>query len=220
MAYKILLFFFMLISNMSHSNIIYEKNGIIITEIEVRNYINIYENNNRIKISNNKAIKDIVLMKQTIKFLKKYNPKFMLILDQNIEMEFGENISSDKNLFDFIRFQKIRNEFITQYFQNEFDIQDLENIFSNLDVLKIPISKNNCLTVEKLHLINNDKNFIKDFYESLSNKKKIFKTMIDNQSYEICITNKLFNDIENIIIQYIKNETEKDFNKFIYSKLT
>ena len=44
--------------------------------------------------------------------------------------------------------------------------------------------------------------------------------MIDNQSYEICITNKLFNDIENIIIQYIKNETEKDFNKFIYSKLT
>ena len=45
----------------------------------------------------------------------------MIILDQNIKTEFGEKITEDQNFFNFIRFQKIRNEFISKYFQNNFD---------------------------------------------------------------------------------------------------
>jgi hypothetical protein len=117
MVYKLLFFIFIFITNISYSNIIYDKNGIVISEIEIENYISLYENNTEIKITKNKAIKNIVLMKQTINFLLKNNNEFMLILDQNIKTEFGEKITKNLNLLNFIRFQKIRNEFISEYFQ-------------------------------------------------------------------------------------------------------
>ena len=124
------------------------------------------------KITINKAIKNIVLMKQTIDFLFKNNNEFMIVLDQNIKSEFGEKITKDLNLFNFIRFQKIRNEFISEYFKNKFDIKDLEIIFSNTNNLRIPISKNNCLTIDKIHIFNNEKNFIRSFYNNLKSGQK------------------------------------------------
>ena len=219
MAYRLFFFIFIFITNISFSNIIYDKNGIVISDIEIENYINLYENNTQIRITKNMAIKNIVLMKQTINFLLKNNNEFMLILDQNIESEFGEKITKDLNLFNFIRFQKIRNEFISEYFQNDFEIKDLELIFSNLNNLEIPISKNKCLTIYKIHTFNNEKNFIEGFYNNLKSGQRKIEIIIDNISYEACVNDKLFKNIENLIIQFIESRTEKDFNKFIYSKI-
>ena len=218
MAYKLIFFIFVFFTNISYSNIIYDKNGIVITDIEIENYIGLYEKNNEIKITKNKAIKNIVLMKQTINFLLKNNNEFMIILDQNIKAEFGEKITKDPNLLNFIRFQKIRNEFISEYFQNNFDIKDLEIIFSNIDNLRIPISKNKCLTIDEVHDFNNEKNFIKSFYNNLKNGQKKFEIMINNKYYDACINDNLFKNIENYIIQFIESRTEKDFNEFIYRK--
>ena len=219
MAYKLLFFIFIFITNISYSNIAYDKNGIVISDIEIENYVILYENNTETKITKNKAIKNIVLMKQTINYLFKNNNEFMLILDQNIKAEFGEKITKDPNLLNFIRFQKIRNEFISEYFQNNFDIKDLEIIFSKINNLKIPISKNNCLTIDNLHTFNNEKNFIKSFYNNLKSGQKKFKIIIDNKSYDACVNDKLFKNIENLVIQFIENRTEKDFNEFIYRKI-
>ena len=219
MVFRLVFLIFIFISNISYSNIIYDKNGISITNNDLENYLNLYENNNQIRISKNKAIKDIVLMKQTINFLLINNPEFMAILDQNIEIEFGNNILNEKILLNYVRFQKIRNEFIFEYFQNNFDIQDFEIIISNFDNLKIPISKNKCLTIEKLHNFKNDQNFSKNLYNSLKNRKKEFEILINNQLYDVCISDQLFNNIDNIIIKFIENKTEDDFNKFIYEKI-
>ena len=219
MAYRLFFFIFIFIANISYSKIIYDKNGIVITDIEIKNYVSLYENNNEIKITKNKAIKNIVLMKQTINFLLKNNNEFMIILDQNIKTEFGEKITKDQNFFNFIRFQKIRNEFISEYFQNSFDIKDLEIIFSNINNLKIPISKNKCLTIDKLHTFNNDKNFVNSFYNSLKSGKKKFEIMIGNETYDACVNDKLYIDIESLVIQFIESKTEKDFNEFIYRKI-
>ena len=219
MAYRLFFFIFIFITNISFSNIIYDKNGIVISDIEIENYINLYENNTEIRITKNMAIKNIVLMKQTINFLLKNNNEFMLILDQNIKSEFGEQITKDLNLFNFIRFQKIRNEFISEYFQNNFEIKDLELIFSNINNLEIPISKNKCLTIDKIHTFNNEKNFIEGFYNNLKSGQRKIEIIIDNISYEACVNDKLFKNIENLIIQFIESRTEKDFNKFIYSKI-
>ena len=218
MVYKLIFFLFIFTTDISYSNILYDKNGITITEFEIENYLNIYENNKQIRLTKNKAVKNIVLMKQTINFLLENNSEFMSILDKNIKAEFGGKIINDQNLFNFIRFQKIRNEFISEYFQNNFNIQDLEMIFSNLNNLKVPISKNKCLTIEKLHAVNSDKNFLINFYNSLKSRKKEFEILVNNQSYNVCIDKKLFNEIENLIIQFIENKTEDDFNKFIYRK--
>ena len=74
-----------------------------------------------------------------------------------------------------LRFQKIRNEFITDYFKNKFYVEDLEILFSSLTDLKLPIGKNKCLTIERMHSVNLDKRFILNFYENLKNNEKNFK---------------------------------------------
>jgi hypothetical protein len=84
--------------------------------------------------------------------------------------------------------------------------------------LKIPVSKNKCLTIDKLHTFDNDKNFINSFYKNLKSGQKKFEIMIGNESYEACVNDKLYRDIESLVIQFIENKTEKDFNEFIYRK--
>ena len=218
MVYKLLILIFFLGIKIGYTNVIYDKNEIIITEIELNNYKELYKNNFGTDISNNIAIKNIVLIMKTIRFLKINNPDFISILDQNIKLEYGEKIFNNQETLNFIRFQKIRNEFISEYFLNIFSIQDLEIIFTNFDSLKLPISKNNCLTIEKLYDVRNDKNFIEIFFKKIRKKNIKLTTSINEELYEVCLSDKLFNNIESEIIKFIESKTEDDFDKFIYRK--
>jgi len=218
MVYRLLILIFLLGIKIGYTNVIYDKNGIIITEIELNNYKELYKNNFGSNISNNIAIKKIVLLMKTISFLERNNSDFISILDQNIKLEYGDEIFNNQELLNFIRFQKIRNEFISEYFQNIFSIEDLEIIFTNFDSLKLPISKNNCLTIEKLYDVSNDKKFIESFYKSIRKNNLKITTTIDEELYEVCMNDKSFNDIESEIIKFIENKTKDDFDKFIYRK--
>ena len=219
MVYKLLILIFLLGLKIGYSNVIYDKNEIIITEIELNNYKELYKNNFGSNISNNMAIKNIVLIMKTLSFLELNNPDFISILDQNIKLEYGNKIFNNQELLNFIRFQKIRNEFISEYFQNIFSIEDLEIIFTNFDSLKLPISKNNCLTIEKLYDVSNDKNFLESFFKNLRKKNLKITTSINEELYEVCLNDKLSNNIESEIIKFIENKTEDDFDKFIYRKI-
>lgn len=219
MVFKIILITLLSFSKISYSSIVYDKNNISINEIEIDNYIKLYENNYQEKLDNNKAIKDIVLMKNTINFLLKKNPVFMAELDKNINMEYGDSIFENSMFLNFLRFQKIRNEFILEYFNNQFSLEELEIVLSSLNDFKVPISKNNCMTIEKLHQINDDKSFISDFFKNLKTNQKNFKIKINNNNYHICMSNEDYSEIENLIINYIKNKTEAEFNQFIYGKI-
>ena len=92
-------------------------------------------------------------------------------------------------------------------------------IFLNFSELKVPISKNECLTIEKLHILNNDQFFLENFFYNLKNNKKNFKTIINNNKYNICISNEMYSKIEQSIFKYIEIRTEEEFNKFIYEKI-
>ena len=219
MVIRLLVFIFLVSINVSYSNIIYDKNEITISSIELNKYIDLYKNNFGSNISKNKALKNIVLIKKTIDSLFKNNPKFMDALDKKIRTEFNEDVFNDQMLLNFIRFQKIRNEFISEYFKNSFNIEDLEIIFSNFDNLQIPISKNKCLTIDKIYNAKNDKYLIKNFFEIFKSNEKNFKTIINNETFDVCINEELFKKIEYAIIQYIENKTERNFNKFIYGKI-
>ena len=218
MIYKLLILIFFLGIKIGYSNVIYDKNEIIITKIELNNYKELYKTNFGRDISNSIAIKNIVLIKKTMSFLEINNPDFISILDQNIKLEYGDEILNNQELLKFIRFQKIRNKFISDYFQNFFSIEDLKIIFSNFDSLKLPISKNNCLTIEKLYDVSNDKYFIESLFKKLKKKNLIITTSINEELYEVCLNDKLYNNIESEIIKFIENKTEDDFDKFIYRK--
>ena len=106
MAYKlfiILLLFF----KTSYSNIIYDKNEISVTEFELNTYIELYKNSFNQNLNKNKAIKDIILIKNTINFLENNNPDFISELDEILKLQF-KNIEFEKSIIkDFLRFQKL-----------------------------------------------------------------------------------------------------------------
>ena len=218
MVFRIVIIFFLKL-NLAFSNIIYDKNEITITDLEINNYIRLYENNYGKNLSKNKAIKNIVLIKKTINTLIKENPEYILNLDQKMKLEFGEKIFKNEILINFLRFQNIRNEFISDYFKNKFTIEDLQLVLSNLKELKFPLSINKCLTIETVQNLNGNEQFISNFYKNLKENQKSFKVNLNNIIYDVCIDNELFKNLESIIINYIENKTIDEFNKFIYKKI-
>ena len=219
MAYKFLTIAMILVFNLSYSEIIYDKNNITISQIELNEYNKMFEENYNINLSKNDLLKRIVLMKKIIKDLKIREKEFLKQVDQNLINQFGEEAMNDKIKKDFLRFLKIRYEYVSSYFINQFNFNDLEAIINSFQVLELPISKNNCQTIEKIIDLKNDKFFIKNFYENLKSNSQNFTTKINNQLVNICFNNKSFKLIEDKIIAYIEKKTERDFNKLIYGKI-
>lgn len=203
----------------SYANIIYDKNGVTITDIEINKYINYYNLSQGVDLPKNIAIKKFILIRKTINSIEQNNSQYIDLLDNRIKLEYKASIYEDPLLKDFIRYQLLRNEFIAEYFQYRFNFEDLSLIFLNFSELKVPISKNECLTIEKLHILNNDQFFLENFFYNLKNNKKNFKTIINNNKYNICISNEMYSKIEQSIFKYIEIRTEEEFNKFIYEKI-
>tara|TARA_B100000925_G_scaffold257058_1_gene211219 strand:+ start:28 stop:687 length:660 start_codon:yes stop_codon:yes gene_type:complete len=210
--------YFLFYLNIGYSNIIYDKNEITVTEIEFNEYLNIHENYYNLIPNKNKAIKDIVLIKRTINFLENNNKDFLIELDNNILKEFGNSIFEISIKRDFLRFVKIRNEFISDYFLNEFTSDDLKNAFFLLNELKLPISSNNCMLVDSVIDLKKNDYFIQNFYENISNKNKDYRVIIDNKVFNVCLNSIHLKKIENYIVQYIDKKIDKQFNQFVYSK--
>jgi len=218
MVYKLFIIF-LLFFKTSYSNIIYDKNENSVTELELNTYIELYKNSFNQNLSKNKALKNIILIKNTINFLEENNPEFISELDEILKLQF-KNLEFETSIIrDYLRFQKIRNEFISDYFQNHFNIEDLKIIFLSMNKMKFPISKNKCLTIEKVQIFNEDIYFLNNFYENFKEGKNNFKTKIQNNLFDVCITNNQIKEIESEIIKFVEKKTQSDFQKFIYGKL-
>ena len=142
----------------------------------------------------------------------------MEILDNNLKKNFNTSDLQNLTKMDFYRFLTIRNEFITEYFVNEFSFEDLELIINSLEDLKLPISSNKCLTIDKLQDLKNNNFFINNFFENIKKNKKNFKVKLNNKSYDVCINEKSFKFIENKIINFINGKTQENFNNFFFEK--
>ena len=201
-----------------HSNIVYDKNEIIITEIDLDYYNQVYfENFGEIQ-NEFEAIKNIVVIKKFIDNFKKNNPLFLKKIDEILNEEFNSEIMDIQIVRDFLRYYKIKNEFIYEFYDKRFNIEDLKNIFNSFEKIELPISKNNCLTIFKVIDLKGNIDFLNNFYENLKKKDKSYDLIIDNELYNVCIdsrTNKVF---EQNILNYIDLKTADDFKKFVYEK--
>ena len=65
-----------------NAKILYDKSGIIITDLDLNNYINLSTQLDQIKLDKNKAIKNLVLQKKIIK--NKINIKVYFLLNSSI----------------------------------------------------------------------------------------------------------------------------------------
>ena len=97
-------------------------------------------------------------------------------------------------------------------------IEEVENIFKNINYLNLPLSINNCLIIDQVVDLKNNKEFIKSFFYNLKNNTKDFEIVLDNIEYRVCISESDFRSIERLIINYIEVKTKEDFKKFVYGK--
>ena len=139
--YLLVLFIFFYTST-TFSEIIYNKNNLIITNIDLNNYKQIYKNNYDLDIDNNSALKDLVLINNLIKYFENFNKEFLNQIDSQILEQYGGETFNDISFRDFLRFSKIRDEFIINYFNNNLRTDEIINLFGKLESLKLPISTN------------------------------------------------------------------------------
>ncbi len=213
-----LFFIFFFITINSQANIIYDKNNTVITELDLKYYKQIYYDRFNEEINDSKAIKNLVMIKRLVISLKKNNSGFLEKIDTIILNEIGEENIKSETIFDIIRYYKTRNEFVSNYLKNDFNKFDLENIFKSFSNLKLPISKNNCLTIIKIIDLKNNKEFVNVFFENLKNQSEDYEILIDNALYNICINQQNKNIIDREIFKYVEFKTENEFKKFIYAQ--
>ena len=217
---KVFLYFFLslfIIQN-SHSNVIYEKNNLIITEIDIKIYQKLYLENYNSRISKTDSLKDLVLINNLIKNLEKNNAEFLNKIDTEILSRVGEDYIKNEGTRNFLRFSRIRDEFIINYFQNKLNLDEVFDIFSSLDFLNLPVSIDNCLIIKEIVDLKNNKEFIKSFYENLKKNKREFQITIDEVKHQVCINETSFRTLEKLIVDYIQIKTAKQFEKFVYEK--
>ena len=216
LVFKILIFFFITLNSLA--NIIYDKENIVITEFDLSYYKDIYFGKYNEEINNSKAIKNLVIIKKLVIDLEKNNNKFLKKIDKDILDEIGEENIKSQTVFDIIRYFKTRNEFVINYFKNNFSKSDLENVFRSFENLNFPISNNNCLTMIKIIDLKNNEEFIDNFFTSIKKQSDIIRISNDNENYNVCINQLNRNIIDNEILKYIESKTEDEFNKFLYAK--
>ena len=98
---KKIIFIFLIIvfqQNTTLANIVYDKDNILITELELEEFKKLYFQSKNIKLNKLKAIKELVLQKKTINQLENKQPSALKNIDK-----------SKKDLFNF-RFQKINSQ--------------------------------------------------------------------------------------------------------------
>ena len=83
-------------------------------------------------------------------------------------------------------------------------IQILLKYLKNFKNLKVGLSLNQCLTIEKVVEINENTNFLNKIYDFIKDKNKIIKTEFNKNSYQICISEDSTKYIETLLYEYIK----------------
>ena len=217
---KIIILFLILFfqQNITLANIVYDKNNILISELELEEFKKLYFQNKKIELNKLKAIKELVLLKKTISQLEEKQPNALKNLDRIIINEFGENNFNSPIERDFLRFFKIRNEFIIQYFNDELNINDIEFTLSSFSELNMPLSNNGCKTINNYKNLKSNREFAEILYGNLKKNQRNFEIEIENEKFNVCINEEIFSTIEKKLINYIEIKTENRFKAFVYEK--
>lgn len=214
----IVVFLYVFFYHQLYSNVLYEKNNLVITDIDVNVYQQLYKNSYNLDINEANSIRDLVLINNVIQHLEINNPEFIDNIDTEISMRYGENSVKEDGTRNFLRFSRIRDEFIINYFQNKLNLIELNNVFNQFDSLDLPISIDNCLIIKEVLDLKDNKEFIESFFNNLKKNTREFEITIDKVKFKVCINETNYKNIEKLIVEYIQLKTSEEFEMFVYEK--
>lgn len=211
------LFFFFIYLN-SYAKVIYDKNDIIISELDLVIYKKFHYERFKEEISDSKALKKLVMLNNLIISLEINNPDFIKKIDMEILRETGDDNIKSKTILDIVRFFKTKNFFVISYFNNEFKLYELEEVFNKFKTLELPLSDNDCLTIIKLVDLKNNKEFYEVFFNNLNKEKKLYEISFEDKKMSVCLNQKNYEIIQEQIFKYIELKIQKDFDEFVYAQ--
>lgn len=198
------------------SEIIYDKE-IIITNNDLKIFKDIYKNEYGSIISDQYAIKLYALNIKKINQISQNNFFIRDEIDKIIELKFKKQNLKSEPVRAFVFFNEIQNQLISEYFKESFDYSSFIELSKNFKNLKVGLSLNQCLTIERVIDINENTNFLNRIYDFIKDRNIRIKTVISENSYEICISEDATKYIEILIYEYIKEQTKNDLIKYLHS---
>ena len=202
--------------NSYSSEIIYDKDNILITKQDIAQYKLIEKEINY--FNDNSVIKAIVLIRRTIDNLKKNNPKYY---EQTINQIKSKDFYVDKVdqnfLEQYLFYMNVRNDIAKEFMLNKFERDKIKTIFKDKDIT-FGLSKNKCMTIYKTLPIKNLNN--EEIYNILDRKiiNFQFQKVLDNNMINVCLSEKITNQLIQIFNNYMINNSREDFLKFTYEK--
>ena len=211
---KIILLFFLSLN--SYGNIIYDKENLLITSIELDDFIQIYNNNGIEILNKNDENKKNIFIKKILKKLKKNNPNLVKQIDTEINNQFGDLNEIQSNRLDILRYQKIFSIYKKEYFDNDFLKSDLKKIFLEMNSLELPLSINNCNTIDRIFDFRDNNQFVDLFFKNIKQNLNIYEINLDNTTYTICMNIETFQKLEVLIVNYLDKQIDLKLKKYNY----
>ena len=212
-VFIVILLSFTFIKDVVTSEIVLQKNNIIITNNDLENYKRLHNDFYGNIIGNSPAIKKLYLTLKIINLQMDINPKF----DEITKKMMSEDLKKYKGTYSqyilefFLRYEILKNDYVNNY-----------------------INKNNLKELDKILIV--EINFYNDNKCEMKKKSTKFKNLTQNQkilimsnlnsktismqnNIYVCLSQKNTNEINNAINNIISNKGYEEFLKYVYKNI-
>ena len=195
------------------SEIVLQKNNIIITNNDLENYKKLHNDFYGNIIENSPAIKKLYLTLKIINLQMDINPEFKEITKKIMSKDLKkyEDTYSQYILEFFLRYEILKNDYVNNYI-NKNNLKELDKIL----IVEINFyNDNKCEMKKKSTKFKNLTQNQKILIMSNLNSKTI--SMQDN--IYVCLSQKNTNEINNAINNIISNKGYEEFLKYVYKNI-
>ena len=212
-VFIVILLSFTFIKDVVTSEIVLQKNNIIITNNDLENYKKLHNDYYGNIIENSPAIKKLYLTLKIINLQMDINPKF----DEITKKIMSEDLKKYKDTYSqyilefFLRYEILKNDYVNNYINKN----NLKELDKNLIVEINFYNDNKCEMKKKSIKFKNLTQNQKILIMSNLNSKTI--SMKDN-TY-VCLSQKNTNEINNAINNIISNKGYEEFLKYVYKNI-
>ena len=212
-VFIVILLSFTFIKDVVTSEIVLQKNNIIITNNDLENYKRLHNDFYGNIIENSPAIKKLYLTLKIINLQMDINPKF----DEITKKIMSEDLKKYKDTYSqyilefFLRYEILKNDYVNNYINKN----NLKELDKNLIVEINFYNDNKCEMKKKSIKFKNLTQNQKILIMSNLNSKTI--SMKDN-TY-VCLSQKNTNEINNAINNIISNKGYEEFLKYVYKNI-
>ncbi len=212
-VFIVILLSFTFIKDVVTSEIVLQKNNIIITNNDLENYKKLHNDYYGNIIENSPAIKKLYLTLKIINLQMDINPKF----DEITKKMMSEDLKKYKDTYSqyilefFLRYEILKNDYVNNYI-NKNNLKELDKIL----IVEINFyNDNKCEMKKKSTKFKNLTQNQKILIMSNLNSKTI--SMQDN--IYVCLSQKNTNEINNAINNIISNKGYEEFLKYVYKNI-